>query len=135
VSQGAVTAPDVRGPADPAGPVLVGLLGAAPAEAALRYAFAEADLRGTGLVVTLTGDVPPEDAAQQLEVVRRWSEKYPDVPVTTAIRRRIDPAVTLVAASGAGALLVLERAADPAGAALVGAVSRRARCPVVVTGD
>ncbi|GAA3336536.1 hypothetical protein GCM10020358_29580 [Amorphoplanes nipponensis] len=126
---------DVQGPAGPVGPVLTGILGAAPAESALRYAFAEADHRGAELIVTLTGEVPPEDRAHQLDVVRRWADKYPGVRCTTAVRRRIDPAVVLVAASRACALLVVEQATDPAGAALVDAVSRRAHCPVVVTGE
>lgn len=117
---------------EPIGPVLVGVLGTAPAEAALRYAFAEADHRGAGLLVILAGEVSPEDDADQVEVVRRWAEKYSDVAVTTSIRHRIDPAVVLAAASHGGGLLVVQHPEDTATAAVVDAVSRRARCPVVV---
>ncbi|MFI7542524.1 universal stress protein [Actinoplanes sp. NPDC049599] len=122
----------VQGPAGPVGPVLVGVLGAAPAEEALRYAFAEADDRAVGLLVTLTGEVPAEDGVRQADLVQRWSEKYPGVPVTTSVRRGLDPAVILAAASRGCGLLVVQRPTRAAAAALVDAVSRRAHCPVVV---
>jgi hypothetical protein len=117
---------------EPTGPVVTGFLGTAPAEAALRYAFGEADHRGVALLVILTGVVPPGEDACQLEVVRRWAEKYTDVAVTTSIRRRIDPAVVLTAASRGVGLLVVQQPENTATAAVVEAVSRRARCPVVI---
>ena len=123
---------DVQGPAGPAGPVLVGVLGVAPVEEALRYAFDEADDSGVGLLVMLTGEAPDEDSVQQHDVVRRWSEKYPRVPVATSVRRRLDPAVILAAASRGCGQLVVQQPATPAAAVLVDALSRRAHCPVVV---
>jgi hypothetical protein len=110
----------------------MGFLGAGQQEEALRHAFAEADDRGAALRVLLTGDVPADDEARQTDLVHRWSEKYPDVPVTTAVRRGLDPAVILVAAARDCGLLIVQQPASPAAAALVAAVSRRARCPVVV---
>jgi hypothetical protein len=123
---------DLRGAAEPAGPVLVGVLGTAPAEEALRYAFAEADHRGVMLLVVLTGEVPPEHRVSQRDAVQRWAEKYPAVHATTTIRAHLDPAVVLAAASHGCALLAVEQPSEPAGTALVQALRHRCHCPVVV---
>jgi hypothetical protein len=130
-----VVSPDTQGPAGPVGPVLVGVHGTVPAEEALRYAFAEADHRGVALRVVLTGDVTPQDSAHQSDLVSRWAEKYPGVPVTTTMRRHLDPAVVLAAASHGCGVLVVQQAADRVAAAWIGAVARRAGCPVVVAGE
>jgi nucleotide-binding universal stress UspA family protein len=126
---------DVPGPAGPAGPVLLGIQGTAAAEEALRYAFAEADQRGVGLIALLTGSVPAEDSVTRSDLVRRWAEKYPEVPVTITIRRGIDPAVVVAAASHGCGLLVLQQPSDPVAAALAEALIRRAHCPVAVAPD
>ncbi|GAA3950225.1 hypothetical protein [Actinoplanes auranticolor] len=125
---------DVTGPAVPVGPVLLGVHGTA-AEEALRYAFAEADHRGVELIAVLTGAVPREDSVRQCDLVQRWAEKYPEVPVTTTVRRGLDPAVVIAAASHGCGLLVVQHPADPAAAAVVDALAHRAHCPLVVAGD
>ncbi|MEU8233168.1 universal stress protein [Actinoplanes sp. NPDC048967] len=126
---------DEPGPAGPAGPVLIGIHGIVTADEALRCAFAEADRRGVPLTVVLTGATPWPDSVDQSELVRLWAEKYPEVPVTTTIRRGLDPAVVIAASSHGCGLLVVQRPADPAAAAVVDALSRRAHCPVVVVGE
>ena len=123
-----------EGSAGPAGPVLVGVHGAAPAEDTLRYAFAEAEHRGVELLVILTGEVPQVDSDLQTDAVRRWAEKYPQVPVRATTRRRLDPAVVLAAASHGCGLLIVPQPSDPGTAAWVDALCRRARCPVAVAG-
>lgn len=114
------------------GPVLAGLIGASPAEAALRRAFAEADRRGVALRVILAGTAPAEEDRHLGDLIERWSEKYPGVPVRAMTRRGIDAAVTLTAASRGCALLITQRPADANSSLLVTALSRRACCPVVV---
>ena len=116
----------------PDGPVLAGLIGSAPVEATLRRAFCEADERHTGLLVVLTGAAGPDDDRQVCELVDRWSEKFPGVRVRSEIRRGIDAAVTLAAASRGCGLLVTQEPDDGTTKALVNALSRRAWCPVVV---
>ena len=116
----------------PDGPVLAGLIGSAPMEATLRRAFSEADERHAGLLVILTGVAEPDDDRQMHELVDRWSEKFPDVPVRSGIRRGIDAAVTLAAASRGCGLLVTQEPGDGTSEALVNALSRRACCPVVM---
>jgi hypothetical protein len=126
---------DLRGPAEPAGPVLVGVLGTAPAEEALRYAFTEADHRGVALLVVLTGEAQHEDRVSQSDAVQRWAEKYPAVHATTTVGPHLDPAVVLVAASRGCSLLAVQQPSDPAGTALVDALQHRSHCPVVVCAD
>jgi len=121
-----------QGPATPGGPVLLGVIGPEPAEAATRQAFAEADDRGVALFVVVTAAVPAGEDQHVAELIERWSEKYPDVVVTTTIRRDIDAVVTLAAASRGCALLVAEKPSSARSAALVSALSRRAHCPVIV---
>lgn len=123
------------GPLDPTGPVLVGVVGATPAEAALRYAFTEADRRRTALQVAAVGPASAEIDTHLHDLVERWAEKYPDVPLTTRVRRTVDAAVVLVAGSRAVDLLVVQQPADAASSALVDSLRRRAHCPVVVVGD
>jgi DNA-binding transcriptional LysR family regulator len=110
-------------------PVMVGIVGSAPAEMALRTAFAEADRRGVAVRVVVAGTV---DDVFLDDLVARWAEKYPGVRVTTQVRRRIDAAVTLVAATRACAVAFVPAAADPVTSAVVRALSRRAHCPVRV---
>jgi hypothetical protein len=105
------------------------------AEEALRYAFAEADHRGVELIAVLTGAVAREDSVRQADLVQRWAEKYPEVPVSTTVRRGLDPAVVIAAASHGCVLVVVQRPEDPAAAAVVDALTHRAHGPVVVAGD
>jgi DNA-binding transcriptional LysR family regulator len=114
------------------GRVMVGIVGTAPAEAALREAFAEADQRGAAVVVVAAGPAGAYDDHLLLDLVGRWAEKYPDVPVTTRVRRRIDAAVTLVAGTRGCAVAFVPGTSEPGASAVVHAVSCRAHCPVVV---
>src|SRR5215204_6205386 len=98
-----------EGPA-PAGPVLVGVIGLASADAVLRQGFAEADHRGTKLVVLAAGAAPDADDECLRDEIARWSEKYPAVAVTLRLSRAIDPAVTLTAATNSCCLLLLPQA-------------------------
>ena len=82
--------------------------------------------------MVLTGAAGPDDDRQVCELVDRWSEKFPGVRVRSEIRRGIDAAVTLAAASRGCGLLVTQEPDDGTTKALVNALSRRAWCPVVV---
>jgi hypothetical protein len=97
------------------------------AEDVLRYAFAEADRREIAVCVLAVGP-----ASIEADLVERWAAKYPAVPVTMCARGDVDAAITLTGASRSCALVVV---AEPAGhheAAVVQAVTRRARCAVAV---
>jgi DNA-binding transcriptional LysR family regulator len=108
---------------------MVGIIGSAPAEMALRTAFAEADRGGVAMRVVMAGTA---DDVFLDDLVARWAEKYPGIRVTTHVRRRMDAAVTLVAATRGCAVAVIPAAADPVTSAVVRALSRRAHCPVRV---
>jgi hypothetical protein len=59
-------------------PVMVGTVGSAPAEMALRTAFAEADRRGVAMRVVVAGTV--NDVFLD-DLVARWAERYPGIRV------------------------------------------------------
>src|SRR4051812_45509158 len=82
--------------------IMVAMVELAPAEAALRDAFLEAERRGAA------------------------------VHVTTCIRRQIDAAVTLVAETRRSAVTFVPRTSDPTSSAVVRALTRRAHCAVIV---
>ncbi len=114
-------APAVVVRADPAtgaprttGPVLIGLDGSGGSEHALAFAFEEASMRAAPLVALhswpdaaangiLRAYPPVEDYATERGDERRlvaeqlagWADKYPDVPVTTVVRRG-RPAATIL---------------------------------------
>lgn len=114
------------------GPVLLGVIDAGLEETATGEAFAAADDRGVALVVVVTAVAPAGEDRAVAESIDRWSQKYPDVAVTIGIRRDIDAVVTLAAASRGCAILVVSEPSNARSVALVRALSRRARCPVVV---
>jgi hypothetical protein len=111
------------------------VIGTAPAEAAVRVALHRADAGGAAVRVVCTGPASAADDVFLRDLVDRWSEKYPRVHVTTRIRRTIDAAVTLTAAARSGTLLVLTGSPEPAVAAVIAAVARRSRCPVIVPAE
>jgi hypothetical protein len=112
--------------------VMVGIVGAVPAEAALRAAFAEAERRGAMVHVVAAGPATPADDALLRDLVDRWAEKYPGIPVTIRIRRRVDAAVTLVAATRFCAVTFVPRMSGTASSAVMRALARRAHCPMIV---
>lgn len=94
----------MRDGGDPGGPIVLGVDGSVPADAAAGFAFAEAALRGCGIdavhawthpVSRGPGDMLPlvfdpvlveaEEERLAAEALAGWCEKYPDVPV----RRRL----------------------------------------------
>jgi nucleotide-binding universal stress UspA family protein len=106
-----------RSGGDPAGPIVLGVDGSVPADAAAGFAFAEAALRGCGIdavhawtrpVSRGPGDMQPlvfdpalveaEEERLVAEALAGWCEKYPDVPV----RRRLVRAPTRHALIEAG---------------------------------
>jgi hypothetical protein len=113
------------------GPVLAGILAVSSAEDVLRLAFDEAQERAVAVRVLAPG-LPAEDEGELSAVVERWSGKYPEVPVAVSAPRVVDSAITLTAAGRSCCLVVLARPTDAYATALVGAVARRSRCPVVV---
>jgi hypothetical protein len=116
-----------------AAPVLVGIVGAGPAESVLRVGFERAEACGATVHVVCAGPASGGDDAFLSDLIDRWADKFPYVPVRTRISRTVDAAVTLVAAARRCGLVVLPAATDPVVAAVTTAVVRRARCPVIVT--
>ncbi|WP_127508585.1 hypothetical protein [Actinoplanes solisilvae] len=111
------------------GPVLAAILSVLSADDVLRTAFTEADHRCVPLVVQMSAGVTGDETLT--ESIERWAEKYPHVPFSLSVARGIDPAITLTAATAGSALAVLPAPANTFEAALLRAVTRRARCPVL----
>jgi nucleotide-binding universal stress UspA family protein len=138
--------------ASPAGPVVVGVDGSAPSDAALGFAFEEAGLRGLPLTVVhawtppsrrgarpLTDDMAELETAevhQMREWVRRWREKFPHVRVTDRLIAA-HPAAALIDLSRDATLLVVgSRGRGGFAGLLLGSVGQQvlhhAHCPVAV---
>lgn len=121
-------------------PVLVGVAPGPGCDDVVGFAFAEAALRGAPLhAVYVEGgpdDGPPPD--QMLaEALTAWSEKYPEVIVCQSIRRGVDAAVALTAASHSAQLAVIGAPrwvgrTEISPGSVVGAMTHRAGCPVAV---
>jgi nucleotide-binding universal stress UspA family protein len=126
----------------PPRPVLVGVDGLEPADAAVEFSFIEAELRGAPLHAVY---VRPEPDGAQTDRHRRalsdavagWAGKYPDVPVVEQVRHGANVAETLIEASR-GAQLAVVGASAPDGLSqlVLGSVSislaRHGGCPVAV---
>jgi nucleotide-binding universal stress UspA family protein len=118
------------------GPVLVGLT-APDEDGTLAFAFAEASLRGVAVhAIHTSGAGEPAG----VEILDRWSEKYPAVPVSHRRMPGVDPGIALVAASHRAQLLIIGVSARPDAApvssgSLIHAVLRRSACPVVAVPD
>jgi hypothetical protein len=112
--------------------VMVGVVGVAPAEAALRAGFSEAEDRGAAVHVLAAGPAPSADDEFLRGLVERWAEKYPFIPVTFSVQSGIDAAVTLAAATRHCAVAFGPRTSGTASSALIRAPSRRAHCSVNV---
>jgi hypothetical protein len=115
-----------------AAPVLVGIVGSAPAEAALRAGFEHAEACRSTVHVVCAGHASAADDAYLADLIDRWAEKFPDVPVRSRICRTVDAAVTLVAAARHCGVMVLPASSDPVAAAVTTAIARRAHCPVIM---
>lgn len=119
-------------------PVLVGVAGPSDVDAVVGFGFAEAALRGLGLLVAhvrpYAGVVTAGERAAA-EAVASWSGKYPEVPVTWLVRYALDVAVVLTAASRSAQLVVVGSARRMAGLR-AGSISdvliHRAGCPIAV---
>jgi hypothetical protein len=112
--------------------VVAAVIGTASADAVLRIAFAEADRQRLPVIVLGVGASTPSAEAALDDQVGRWTEKYPDLPVSVSVRRVLDAAVTLVAACRSARLLVADPSGGAAAAAVVRAVRRRISCPVLL---
>ncbi|WP_407562534.1 universal stress protein [Streptomyces sp. 184] len=150
----------VRGGGDPAreGPVLAGVDGSPAGDAAIEFAFAEAAMRGAGIIAVhawspWTAEVPPpqdpavpyasapgELAANEerllAEALAGRQERYPGVPVERRVLRG-GPRETLIEASREAALAVVgARGRGGFMGMLLGSVSQallhHADCPVAV---
>lgn len=124
-----------------AGRVVVGVDGTEVSEAAIAFAFEEADLRRVGLTALHAWDWPEHvdathhglwAAAQEAEEavlaerLAGWTEKFPDVDVTR-VTRRADPAWALVDESAGAALTVVgSRGSGGFKGLLLGSVSHAA---------
>ena len=145
----------VRGAAEPAGPVVVGVDGTPVGEAAIAYAFAAASAYGTELVAVHTWtdllvetafaggaaalDFAPLAQAAEVELGERlagWREKYPDVPVTRYVERERPGPALLRHAEKARLVVVGSRGRGGFRGLLLGSTSQHllyhAPCPVVV---
>jgi nucleotide-binding universal stress UspA family protein len=143
----------IRGPAgNPAegAAVVVGVDGRDAAEAQLAYGFEHASRHEVPLraVLCWRPDVlasmewrpeppPPERAERWLgEVIAGWQDKYPDVPVHTAVVREHPVAGLVNEAAGAHLLVVRAHGRHALTGTLLGSVSQgvlhHATCPVAV---
>lgn len=123
--------PPRAGRAGRTGPVLAGILALPSAEDVLRSAFDQAHDRTAGLRVLAAG-LGPVDTEELTVLVDKWAGKFPDVPVSVSAQGAIDPAITVTAATRDCAVAVLGRPAGVRAAAVVRAIKRRARCPVLL---
>ncbi|GLX01920.1 universal stress protein [Microtetraspora sp. NBRC 16547] len=133
--------------------IVVGFDGSEHSEAAMRYAFEEAELRGVGVRVVYAWQIPAftpfaigytraldEVLEQSTDIARRqlapWREKYPDVPVTQSAVCGHPIAVLSDFSRGADLLVVGSRGLGGFGSAVLGSVGHgvlhRAHCAVAV---
>lgn len=75
-----------------AAPVLVGIVGAASVEAALRRGFERAEACGAAVHVVCAGQASAADDAFLGDLIDRWAEKFPHVRIRIRICRTVDAA-------------------------------------------
>jgi len=115
------------------GPVVAGILAVASAEDVLRHGFAAADDRGVRLHVLVAAPAATAGPVAELrDLIERWTEKYPGVPVMVSIRAGLDAAIVLAAAARGSGLLVVAEPRDARESAVVQALTRRTRGSLVV---
>jgi nucleotide-binding universal stress UspA family protein len=133
------------------GPVVIGVDGSPPSDAAVGFGFEEADRRGLALTVAYAWTPPQHRVARprsddvaELETaeihrmrgwVHMWQEKFPQVPVTYRLVAA-HPAAALIDLSRDATLLVVgSRGRGGFAGLLLGSVSQQvlhhAHCPVV----
>lgn len=136
-------------------PVLVGVDGSATSQAAVGFAFAEADARGVALIAQLVWwapsyeglntvdpwfdeeEVKQESARALAEGLAGWCEKFPDVTVENRLIQGVVPEAELVDASDhAGLVVVGSRGRGGFAGLLLGSVGQalihHAACPVAI---
>jgi nucleotide-binding universal stress UspA family protein len=152
----AVAVVDEGTKAAPAGPVVVGVDGSPPNEAALAYAFERAAAHGTHLIAVLAWwwDVPDrigqawlgedsitrfaESQARRLaDILSGWTAKFPGVDVLSVIEQARPVDAILSAASGAESIVVGSRGHGGFTGLLLGSTGQgllhHARpCPLIV---
>lgn len=144
---------DHGAPAD--GPVVVGVDGSPMSEAAVAFAFAEASLRGAGLVAVhawiepladtlLQGHPEPPGAERARQWAREtlaerlagWQEKYPEVRVSRDVAHDRPSWALLRHAKGARLMVVGSRGRGGFAGLLLGSTSQHllhhAPCPVAI---
>jgi hypothetical protein len=116
------------------GPVVAGILAVASAEDVLRHGFEAAGDRDVPLHVLVAGAAAVAGPAGEVhQVIERWSEKYPAVPVTVSVHAGLDAAIVLAAATHDGGLLVVAETHSLREDAIIRAIRRRVHCPLAVT--
>lgn len=148
----------VRGTVEGDGPVVVGVDGSPSSQAAVAFAFAEADLRERRLVMVHAWSLPGPHAvdgtlpvdfvtgsvaagAQRLvaEAAAGWREKYPTVSVEEAVVHGHPRQVMTETANGASLIVVGIRGRTERPIIRLGSVSRHllhhAPCPVAIVPD
>jgi nucleotide-binding universal stress UspA family protein len=122
-------------------PVVVALHEDSSAEAALRLAFEQAELLGTGLIALHAAPGRPrqtkiaEQAASLTEQLAGWKQDYPGVDVDSAVVVGEEDA-SLLQWSKSAAVLVVERAHrhwwNSWTHSVVGSVLQQTQCPLIV---
>jgi len=128
----------------PPGPVVVGVDESLGSRAAIRFAFAEAELHGAPLLaVCAVADSPDvlggarEMEAEFSKAVARWEKEHPHVTVQRQIAQASPRTALLTAATGAQLLVVGCRGREGIPGMKLGSVAQAmlhyAPCPVAVT--
>ncbi len=116
-------------------PVLAGLTADDDTDPVLRFAFAEAALRGAALSVLRVGFEPGAERPDGglSDTLTAWADKYPEVPVIVTVRHHVDAAVALTAASMSAQLAVIAGPRpDRVPADVCYALLDRGWCPVAI---
>ncbi|MBA0051168.1 universal stress protein [Streptomyces sp. AJS327] len=148
----------IRGQATPGGPVVLGADGSRDGDAAVRFAFAEASMRGadleavhtwnnwTGPVTTTPGELAPlvydvdmlrdEEERVLSQAVSGYQERYPEVTVRPRLENARTRQALIKASENAQLLVVGARGRGGFTGLLLGSVSQavlhHAHCPVAV---